>query len=152
MGRNKALKMADGSEKSLVQGPDIVARKGGRVVVAEVKGSSGRLSMSNSRYTSKLDNRARTQPSFSWLDLKQDRYLNTMRDASDAKINEAYTELKKVLDKNNPAPYEAIWLGYGQGGTKFGKLDEAMVKLRSDPLDAQKRGAAEVKVFAIDGQ
>lgn len=147
VGRNKALKMADGSTKHLTQGPDIVARKNGRAVVAEVKGSSGQLSMSKSRFSSKLDGLPRVQPSRDWLTTDYERYLNTMSNAADPDIVRAADELDRLIQEG--APYEAVLMGYGQGGTKLGKLDDAVGELKGVAGSA---GAEAVRAIAIDGQ
>lgn len=147
VGRNMPLEMADGSTKHLTPGPDIVARKNGRVVVAEVKGSSGKLSMSKSRFSSKLGDRRLVQSSHEWLERDYERYLKTMSDAADPNIASAADELGRVIREE--APYEAVLMGYGQGGTKLGKLDEALGELKG--LD-ESTGAEAVRAIAIDGQ
>ncbi|QIN78336.1 VWA domain-containing protein [Rubrobacter marinus] len=143
VGRNQPLKLATPdskgrTEKYLSVGPDIVARKpDGTLVVVEVKGKEADLSMNSSLYRSTVDGQKRTQPAFSWLNAKSNRYLDTMKLAEDPKIGDAALELEKVL---GGAPYEAVLVGYGDASTNLGKLDDATAALKSDPLDPNGRG------------
>ena len=100
----------------------------------EVKGAveGNDMVLTGSKLKSKVGGEPLIMTSREWISRNNKaRYLKTMANAADPKINKAATLLDKIA--KNRAPYESIIVGHGSGASsRFGKIDETLGKLRND--------------------
>lgn len=124
--RNVPLELPDGSTRSIVNGPDIIARSpSGDPVVIEVKGSNQPAGMRMSQST--ITNSAGVQTSRDWLlHNPGGRYLTTLRNADDAGANAAADVIDEII---GGADYDVVIVGASRDTRFGGTMEEALTHL-----------------------
>lgn len=143
--RNVPLDLGDEVRKSVVNGPDIIARSpSGRPVIIEVKGSNlDRLRIGAGTIT----NSAGVQTSRSWLrDPAGTRYRNTLAAAAAVDETGRLDETLDVIDEiiNQGADYDVIIAGVSRETVFSGTLEDALLTLGNG-------GASEVLEIDVPG-
>ena len=142
--RNVPMDLGDDVRRSIVNGPDIIARgPNGRPVIVEVKGSNAdRLSIGRSTIT----NSAGTQTSRRWLeDPSGSRYRNTLAAAAavddTGRLDEALAIIDEILDGG---AYDVVIGGASRNTVFRGTLEDALLGLDN-------RGSTEVLEIDVSG-
>lgn len=147
VGRNLPVQLADGTERFISKGPDIIAvnKATGRTVIVEVKGSVDNIVLTGGRLRSKVGGTRMTQNTRNWISTNAEtRYLDTLTDAADTKLQDAAAKIDEIIAGGD---YESIMFGYGPGAdSRFGKIDDLLTELISTNPDVN---AAEASIFLI---
>jgi hypothetical protein len=114
-------------------GPDIVAvdRSTGRTLVVEAKGTQGARPLSGRTLRSTAGRQPVTQTEYDWLARNPNRYLNPLRDSTEAGDREAARLLDGIVRGNQP--YDVVIVNSrprGSGGYGTG-VDSATDHIRS---------------------
>ena len=127
--RGQWIELLDGTRRQLEVGPDLVAvdRRTGRLVVVEAKGISGALSVNKRRLTSVVRGVNLVQPSFRWLSINAERYLDPLANAADPKLREAARRLELVADGLDT--FDAVVVASGRSTRWGGDLDKVLKDL-----------------------
>jgi hypothetical protein len=142
--RNVPLDVGDDIRRSVVNGPDIIARgPSGRPLIVEVKGSNAdKLSIGRSTIT----NSAGTQTSRAWLaDASGTRYRNTLAAAAavddTGRLDDALAAIDEILAGGD---YDVIIAGASRDTVFRGTLEDALLGLNNG-------GASEVLEIDVPG-
>ena len=116
-------------------GPDILAvdRSTGKLIVVEAKGTSnGRTELSDWWLGTTVDGQRMTETSPEWLKTNPQRYLDSLRNSSDPKQQEAARLLQEVI--RDDAPYDAMVVMSRPGGKGgYGKgVDSSVENIKKD--------------------
>lgn len=123
VGRPGAIVLKDGTRKTLTAGPDLVAVRNGRTVVVEAKGSVNGVTLASRRMRSTVAGKS-YENSLEWLQTDPQRYLDSLFSSEIENHKEAARLLNQVASSPGAGTYDAVFVGTGSTGQRFGRIDE----------------------------